>query len=148
MPTYKTLGEAVQYIRKSIADALNNEVFEAVKEAELSHITTDVYGAYPKPKMYDRRGSVGGFSDPSNIKNVGSGLTLEVVNETPPNPEGNPPPTIDKDLAQVIESGDGYDYFSPGARSFHENTVNDLASSGKHVQALKNGLLRHGIKTL
>lgn len=145
MPTYKTLSEAMAYIQKAIEDVLHNEVFEKVKEVELSHITSDVYGAYPKPKMYSRRKS-GGFSDPNNIQDVGGGLVLEVVNNTPPNPDGSPPPTTDKDLAQVIESGSGYDYFSPGARPYHENTINDLAGSGAHVDALKTGLLKKGIK--
>ena len=144
MPTYKTLSEALGYIEQAISDALQNEVFEKVREVELSHITSDVYGAYPKPRMYERRAS-GGFSDPGNIKNIGEGLTLEVINTTPPNPEGNPEPTTDKNLAEVIESGAGYDYFSPGARPYNENTINDLAGSGAHIEALRAGLVRQGI---
>ena len=143
VPTFKTLKEALSYIENSIAEALHNEVFEVIKETELSHIKSDVYGVY-QPKAYKRRSS-GGFSDPANIQDVGSGLVLEVVNNTPPNSAGNPEPTIDKDLAQVIESGVGYDYFSPGARPYHENTINDLAGSGAHVDALKNGLRKKGI---
>ena len=53
---------------------------------------------------------------------------------------------MNKNLAQVIETGDGYDYRSPGARPYHENTVNELRSSGVIVEALKAGLKKKGIQ--
>lgn len=146
MPNYNSLNALIKAISEAAESALQAEVFETIKETMLSHIASDVYGAYPKPKMYDRRKLKGGFSDPANIENVGSGLTLEIINKTPPNPEGNPEPTTDKNLAEVIETGVGYDYFSPGARPYVENTIEDLKSSGAHVDAFKQGMLRQGFK--
>lgn len=147
MPTFKSLNDFLDYLQTAVDDAVQNEVFEKIKEVLLSHIASDVYGAYPKPKMYDRRGSSGGFSDPANIVNEGSGHELRVVNITPPNPLGEPEATTDKNLASVIETGSGYDYFSPGARPFNENATNDLLRSGVLIDAIIDGLKRQGIKT-
>lgn len=130
------------YIQNAIADSLNNEVFEEVKRTMNDHALSDVYAAY-SPKRYKRR--MGLLNE--NIVGKVYGMKLEVEDVDQPNPLGDPPPTVDKDLIEVIETGVGYDYYSPGPRPFVTNTAADLEGSNAHVRALAKGLAARGIKT-
>lgn len=155
-------------IQSAINNTLENEVFEEVKETELRHIQTDVYGVY-KPKDYFRRGANTGMLDPNNIvimdesgnSSVSNG-NLSVVNITPPKaytPDGEA--SINKDLPELIEyghedyldktpTGRGYDYpFGKDTaflepRPFTENTIDELQTTKAHIVALKKGLSSKG----
>lgn len=142
MPTVKSLNQAMAYIRKTIEASLGAEVLDVVRKEEAKQVQSVVYDSY-QPTVYERRYDMG---NDVNIIGTVNGTVLQVENITPPNSKGNPPPTTDKDLAKVIETGVGYDYFSPGARPFTQATVDALSASGAHVQALKNGLVKAGIR--
>lgn len=142
MLTVKSLNQAMAYIRKTIEASLGAEVLDAVRKEEAKQVQSVVYDSY-QPTVYERRYDMG---NDANIVGMVNGTVLQVENITPPNSEGNPPPTTDKDLAKVVETGVGYDYFSPGARPFTQATMDALSASGAHVQALKNGLVKAGIR--
>lgn len=142
MPTVKSLNQAMTYIRNVINTSLRTEVLDAVRKEEAKQVQSVVYDSY-EPTEYERRDDM---KKDVNIIGTVNGTVLHVENITPPNSKGNPPPTTDKDLAKVIETGVGYDYFSPGARPFTQATVDALSASGAHVQALKNGLVKAGIR--
>lgn len=142
MPTVKSLNQAMTYIRNVINTSLRTEVLDAVRKEEAKQVQSVVYDSY-EPTEYERRDDM---KKDVNIIGTVNGTVLHVENITPPNSKGNPPPTTDKDLAKVVETGVGYDYFSPGARPFTQATVDALSASGAHVQALKNGLVKAGIR--
>ena len=142
MPTVKSLNQAMTYIKNVINTSLRTEVLDAVRKEEAKQVQSVVYDSY-EPTEYERRDDM---KKDVNIIGTVNGTVLHVENITPPNSKGNPPPTTDKDLAKVVETGVGYDYFSPGARPFTQATVDALSASGAHVQALKNGLVKAGIQ--
>ena len=142
MPKVKSLNQAMTYIKNVINTSLRTEVLDAVRKEEAKQVQSVVYDSY-QPTVYERRYDMG---NDVNIIGTVNGTVLQVENITPPNSEGNPPPTTDKDLAKVIETGVGYDYFSPGARPFTQATMDALSVSGAHVDALKNGLVKAGIR--
>ena len=142
MPTVKSLNQAMTYIKNVINTSLRTEVLDAVRKEEAKQVQSVVYDSY-QPTVYERRYDMG---NNANIVGMVNGTVLQVENITPPNSEGNPPPTTDKDLAKVVETGVGYDYFSPGARPFTQATMDALSASGAHVDALKNGLVKAGIR--
>lgn len=142
MPTVKSLNQAMTYIKNVINTSLRTEVLDAVRKEEAKQVQSVVYDSY-QPTVYERRYDMG---NDANIVGMVNGTVLQVENITPPNSEGNPPPTTDKDLAKVVETGVGYDYFSPGARPFTQATMDALSASGAHVQALKNGVVKAGIR--
>ena len=142
MPTVKSLNQAMTYIKNVINTSLRTEVLDAVRKEEAKQVQSVVYDSY-EPTEYERRDDM---KKDVNIIGTVNGTVLQVENITPPNSKGNPPPTTDKDLAKVVETGVGYDYFSPGARPFTQATMDALSASGAHVQALKNGLVKAGIR--
>jgi len=151
LPTFDSIEAAVNYVKESITEALGGGVLRAVKNEEASQIKDEVYKAY-KPKYYKRRKDM---YAPGNIVGSVDGLTLTVYNITPPSDEhmprfrkNTPAPTTDKDLASVIETGEGYDWYSPGPRPFTQSTVEALAISKEHVIALKKHLRSKGIRVI
>lgn len=142
MPTVKSLNQAMTYIKNVINTSLRTEVFDAVRKEEAKQVQSVVYDSY-QPTVYERRYDMG---NDANIVGMVNGTVLQVENITPPNSEGNPPPTTDKDLAKVVETGVGYDFFSPGARPFTQATMDALSASGAHVDALRKGLAKAGIR--
>jgi hypothetical protein len=165
---YKNLNDLMNGIQSAIDKTLENEVFEEVKETELRHIKTDVYGVY-KPKEYVRRYGSAGMLDPNNIvimdelgNNSVTKGNLSVVNITAPNshtPDGET--SINKDLPELIEYGHddylnrypfvkGYDYAGGKNTTFLEprpftaNTIDELQTTKAHIVALKNGLSAKG----
>ena len=154
MTAFKDLDSIFAHVKKSVAGGLKNEVFDFTKALQSEEIRREVYDVY-NPVMYDRRGADGGLGDPENI--VGavdeSTLTLIVTNETPPNPYAPDGASTNKSLAEVVEYGEGYDYYKTGAeylnpRPFTQATYDELKSNKTHVEMLKIALNKRGIKTL
>lgn len=160
MTIAQALAQANTKIQAAIDQALTNEVFQAVVDAESAAIDDVVYGVY-SPKQYMRRGMYGGMADPDNIEIVGGsahGGVLEVINTTEPNPGGcvtSSRVTTGKNLPKLIEGGDGasgnYDFYSRNGaylrpRPFTARTIESLQGSKEHVKALENGLKRQGLK--
>jgi len=150
MPTFKSIEEARAYIEKAVNEALRNEVLWVIQAEEANQIEDLVYGddAY-YPRLYERRWDM---SDLSNIVGKVSGMTLIVENITPPSAYHSPileeksdPPTTDKNLSEVVEYGEGYDWFSPGPRPFTQATVDALYENKNHVKALVKKLRSKGI---
>lgn len=162
MPEFKTFKELETYLKTKIKDSLEHEVKSEIVETERRHIQTDVYDVY-KPKMYKRRKDNGGLMDKENI--IGTMIsndTLEIINNTPPNPYGTPQErvSVNKDLPMLVEGGDGvggnnfYDFPSDEKdatymfpRPFTANTIEELSQTKAHVKAFKEGLKRNGIET-
>lgn len=151
MPVVNSIGAAMAYVAAAVQKSLAGEVLRAVKAEEANQIETVVYEAY-SPRVYKRRGAMG---SPSNIVGEVTGTTLNVYNVTPANtmefvPEMggwiNGEEQSGKNLPMVVETGNGYDYYSPGARPFTRATTEALAASKAHVQALRSGLMAAGLK--
>lgn len=148
MPTVNSISEAMAYIEKAVRDSLAYDVFEEVRGEEARQINRVVYDGY-KPKFYKRRWDM---HNSENIVGTVHGLTLEVENITPLNTYFDPTiskgvePSMTGDLAQIVETGDGYDYYSPGARPFTQATIEALSENQNHVEGLKRGLRKAGIK--
>lgn len=145
------LAQAVAQIKQKVDNALAQEVAIEVKADEVWAIWDTVYGAYT-PVMYDRRYDAGGLSDPDNMEVNVSGGVLTVTNVTPA--ADGPGYTTGKNLAQLIEGGNGsggfYDFPSRGAymraRPFTEATRELLRNDKTHVEGLRRGLKRQGLK--
>lgn len=145
--TAKNLNELKKKLEVAVNEALKQEVTDAIRNEQIEQIQALVYGAYPEPKVYERRYGNGGLMDGDNINGVVVNGRLVVSNDTPPNPNARDGATTDKNLIEVIETGVGYDYSpNPGARPFINATVIALESSNAVGNALKSGLKRQGLK--
>ena len=162
MSSFNSIADLEKYIKGAIKNSLKNEVFEKVRDVEQQHIDDDVYGAYPNPAMYKRRDVNGGLIADESIKRTMIGDdTLQVTNIAKPNPIGYPQSQVTtkgKNLASLIEGGDGasgvYDFPSDdedaymNPRPFTQNTIEELATTGKHIKALQDGLKRNKIESV
>ena len=160
MTIREALARANKQIAKKIDAALTQDVFPAIQEEEAATIYAEVYKVYT-PKMYRRRGEYGGLGDRDNIEILGgkaTGGVLTVVNTTEANPGGRfnkGRVTTGKNLPALVEYGHGYRgnvydfpsnrrYMKP--RPFTAKTIANLAESKAHVAALRDGLMRLGVK--
>ncbi len=161
----RNINELKAEIERRIEDALVNEVAVVVKEVVYKHILSDVYN-FPQAR-YARRGAYDGLGDMDNTySRLVNKNTLSVENIAKTNPYLNGIDTslkfpnnsftqrgysahMDKDyLAPIVESGNGYDYKSPGARPFMQNSYEELIDFGAHIKAMKEGLRRQGLNVL
>ncbi len=150
----KSLKELRKAVEKAVDDSLKKEVFEVVRGEEIKSIETDVFAVYT-PEIYERR-AFGGIDDEENITHdtVKNG-TIKIENITEFN-QGYETANKGPELAVLIEYGHGgkdyyYDYPSSDEfcdpRPFINNTRKRLKKSGKHKEALKNGLIRNHVKS-
>ena len=162
MTIAEALKQANEKLKPKIDNALTKEVFEAVRETEAAVIPDVVYGAY-QPVIYQRRGQYEGLGDTYNIEIAGGaarGGVLTVVNTTEPNHGGvidRDRVTTDKNLPLLVERGQGaggaYDFPRRGRgymkpRPFTDKTIEALMITREHVEALKDGLRRQGVKII
>jgi len=155
--SWKALMEIVQ---KKIDSAQKNEVFEAVRDVYQDHVQSDVYNVY-SPSAYVRRMENGGLiADENIVGNVNNNI-LEVMDVAPLNKsEGAITYNSQTYLTKIIENGLAYtgnavylfDQDMSGEpwatpRPFTKNTIDDLKQNKQHVEALKKGLKKRGIKT-
>ncbi|KXJ35256.1 hypothetical protein AX282_05910 [Bacillus spizizenii] len=123
---------AIQSIHKS-----SSNVKQIMVKTGQEHVDEDVYGAY-NPLLYERTGQIRGSFI---ITNESDGVTLDNIIED----DG-------KDVATVIETGQGYTYpdsygYGYGKpRPFMKNTAETL-KDGRLTAALKKDLKADGIKT-
>ncbi|KIN51313.1 hypothetical protein B4073_1837 [Bacillus subtilis] len=130
----KTMIEknAIQSIHKS-----SSNVKQIMMETGQEHVDEDVYGAY-NPLLYERTGQI---KDAFITTNESNGVSLDNIRED----DG-------KDVATVIETGQGYTYpdsygYGYGKpRPFMKNTAETL-KDGRLTAALKKDLMADGIKT-
>ena len=126
-------------INKKITSVLKNEIAKEVVQTMQEHIESDVYSVYD-PVKYERKGYHGGLIDPNNIEvSMMDDNTISVENIRF---DG------DREVAQIIESGQGYTYDFPYngvPRPFTENTRIELKSTNKLQQAMRQGLKKRGL---
>lgn len=130
----KTMIEknAIQSIHKS-----SSKVKQIMMKTGQEHVDEDVYGAY-NPLLYERTGQI---KDAFITTNESNGVSLDNIRED----DG-------KDVATVIETGQGYTYpdsygYGYGKpRPFMKNTAETL-KDGRLTEALKRDLKADGIKT-
>ena len=126
-------------LTKDIERTMKREMKNMVQDAHGAAVWEDVYKAYD-PTVYKRRYDL---DNPSNMEFTTNGLELTLRNVTPPNEEfgGN----TDKELSEVIVSGDGYDYNPhPGPRPFFQGTADLLNEGRKAVKVMAAGLRSKG----
>lgn len=163
MPTFANFGELEKFLKDKIANALENEVAEIVRDHQQIAIEDVVYsrynvvdGVHQDPYVYERRRDRGGLSDRHNmigtIDYTTDGVRLSIENITK-GADSN------FEIAGLIEYGDGwqgkeyeykrnrdntaYQYLNP--RPFIQTTRDRLRQSGDHVRSLRDGLIRQGI---
>lgn len=171
MPSFKNVKELNKFLKdKVIRDILTNEMARMVRKVEQEKIQEVVYDAYPHPKMYSRRGHVGGLiSDDNMVATVSNnGVVLEVENVTPANEEYE---TLRVDyLPALIEFGHGsaykgrrqfYTYYTiininaydddsqafAKPRPFTKATRDKIEEEGLHIKTMKEALRYRGIQT-
>ena len=154
MPQFTNTSDLFAFVRKAIDEALTEDVFKVVRDAEIDTIMEVVYST-PTSGYYRRRGDAEGMGDPYNIEISGGAAKngiMSVINVTLPNPylnggnERGGYSSTSKDLPSVIESGRGYDYWpKPKKRPFTAKTIARLQSSNEHVNALRSGLQKRGV---
>lgn len=130
MPIVEDIEEIAEIIRYDILEdaRVQSAVINTIKGFMGFQIEETVYDAY-SPKLYERRGRLGGFDDPRNINVEGEGNRSEIVyifeNVTVGNEDVG-------DLAgmridSTIEYGTGYTWGEhPDARPVIRNTKMDL----------------------
>ncbi|MCT6513173.1 hypothetical protein JDW21_21460 [Bacillus subtilis] len=123
---------AIQSIHKS-----SSNVKHIMVKTGQEHVDEDVYGAY-NPLLYERTGQI---KDAFITANEINGVSLDNIRQD----DG-------KDVATVIETGQGYTYpdsyeYGYGKpRPFMKNT-SDTLKDGRLTAALKKDLKADGIKT-
>lgn len=159
---FNSLTELEKYLNDKMADVLNHEVAEIVKDVEQRNIQDVVYEGYKtsniggEPWVYQRRRTNGGLQDKNNmihhVTTNGQGVELSVENVT----------TGKNDtfrLDTLIEYGDGTDgkeyEFKENrdntadqylrGRPFTHETEDELMQTNEHVIAFKNGMKSRGI---
>jgi len=158
MPNFSSLKELEKYLLKTVENAMNKEVADAVKDYIVMSVDENVYSVY-EPKQYERRGlgyNSEGIGGKKNMKHVvttkGNSVEVKVTDEA----KGE---TGFEYLAELIEYGDkmyggmySYDYpYPPDARflkprPFMEKAKENLERDKYHVERLKEGLERQGLQ--
>mgnify|MGYP000900732549 CR=1 FL=1 len=158
MPSYNSISDALAAVKKKLEEvvesALEEEVTDEIRDAEIAAIGAVVYDAYgnidtKEPNRYKRRYANGGLVDRENmVPKVDKG-TLTVTNITPANPNYGHSGYL---AGEIVINGGPYDYLKGentfgdfhNERDFIERTYNDLRQSKWHVNGLKRGLKRQG----
>lgn len=142
MDEYMRLREKLQ---ADVETVLLTRVAPAVKEEMQTQVYDKVYGTYT-PRVYKRRYQDGGLGDMRNYDAaVDSGtMTLTVQNLTRDDGYWRPVGAPDRFLTPVVESGDGYDYASPGPRPFNKATEREVIRDGTVERELRQGLTALG----
>ena len=116
---------------------METDVLDAVKKEMAAKINTEVYGTYD-PIQYKRKEGDRGLLDmrqaPEGSLDVhyDGKIKLLTVENVRSDWEPTHPAHPDRNVAAVVESGRGYDFWKrPRARPFHQKTENALISSGE-----------------
>jgi len=134
--TQQDLIKFLQKLNQPIAKALIDDVAKTVKQIQKEKVKEEVYDVY-EPTMYSRTGLLG--SEES--------MKSELINETTLVVE-NVRSDGDRNVAEVVESGVGYNFgfeYAGVPRPFTEATREELKATGAHKAALYSGLKKQGI---
>lgn len=151
----KSIKNLKKVLQGRVDIALKEDVTDVVRDVMTDHIVTDVYEKY-SPKTYQRRENCDGLLDPNNISSSVDNGKLSVKNDTLGSKyynHGNEIKTsqnYNKPIADVIETGKGYDIegweYDNVPRPFMSNTYDDLQKNKHHIEAMRNGLRKQGLK--
>ncbi|WP_240636517.1 hypothetical protein [Paenibacillus silvae] len=129
-------------MKQPIAKALSDDVAKTVKSVMKDKVKEEVYDVYtPDPNSaysYKRTGLLG--SEESMKSELINDTTLVIENIRS---DG------DRNVAEVVESGQNYNYsfeYAGVPRPFTEATREDLRNTGAHKAAMYKGLKRQNIK--
>ena len=164
MSAVRSWEELIAQVNQKAQNTLKYEVFEEVRDTYQKHIDQDAYDAY-SPSQYERRDMGGGLISDENIVGEVKGNILEVKDVAPLNDFDLNGDIISHsssgtELGEIIEYGSAYTGNAPylfngdmsgqawtQPRPFTENTIDDLQRNKQHINAMKKGLQRQGIKT-
>lgn len=135
--TFKNLDILFKHIEKQIKDTMVDEVANAVKDNMAEAVQTSVYDAY-SPMYYKRRMQDGGIIDKNNMEVTETSDGI-IVRDVAPLDNGR----RDFSLDEIIVNGWGN---QPFERDFYVETEDRLSENNDHVEALKKGLKKRGIK--
>lgn len=137
--SFNNLNDLFKHLEKQANSVLKNEVAEEVIRTMQEKIEDEVYSVY-EPRVYERQGYQGGLVDPKNIEvTVESDNTIAVENIRF---DG------DREVAQIVESGQGFQFDFPYngvPRPYTEKTKEELRNTDRLNQAMKQGLKKRGI---
>jgi Txe/YoeB family toxin of Txe-Axe toxin-antitoxin module len=136
---FNSIEAALKFIEQQAQSVLKQEIASKVVKTMKKHVQTDVYDKY-EPVMYERQGYNGGLIDEDNIEvSVVDDDTISVENIRF---DGN------REVAQIVESGQGYTYdfeYNGIPRPFTENTRNELRETNALEIEMRKGLTRRGL---
>ena len=148
MPDFKNLNDLYKFLETKISESLKDNVAKKSVKVMQETIKEEVYAEYT-PKMYDRHYYDSGLIDEENIETKlldKKTLSIRNIREE----DG-------KDIAYVVETGDGYDYLPPlyspydmkgrtylQPRPFTKRTREKLKDR-LAKEALKEGLQQRGV---
>ena len=139
MKTVNSIKDLEKEIQKRIAQAMKSEVAPLSRKVMKEKIEEEVYSVYT-PKLYERRGENGGLLDDENIvTEMIDDSTLKVQNIRS---DG------DRYVAEIVESGHGYEYefeYAGTPRPFTKETAEHFRDTNEHVYALYKGLKKTGL---
>lgn len=163
MPTFKTMKEVEDYIKKQMAETMKQEVAYVVKKTESEKVYSEVYDAYkPKngePWRYRRRKKNGGLADTRNMKHKvttnDNDVELSVENTTKSAHAKYGWFRID-DLVEYGDGHNGKQYIYKTnrdgtawqylrARPYTAKTIEELKNNKAHIEAFKRGMKKRGI---
>ena len=132
------LNSFMEIVDQLIDYTMESEVLDAVKKEMESKIDTEVYSKYD-PIRYERKLDQRGLLDMRDTQEGGSldvhydsKIKLLTVENVRPDWEPTHPSHPDRNVAAVVESGSGYDFWKrPKARPFHKKTESALITSGE-----------------
>lgn len=107
-------NKAMAQLRADVNDVVHNDMRDGIAMAMVDSARTRVYDAY-SPKKYERRWTL---TDPSHYRFTPIDLGVEVESPIMGNPAYAPPASSGWNpgyISHIIESGDGYPWFSKGS---------------------------------
>lgn len=139
---FKNLNDLYKYINKQAQSSLKTEVAEIAVKTMQDNVQTKVYNVY-EPKEYIRTGRLKREIDVGIVDDN----TIYIENVRTDKYENAWGIQFEKNVAEVVETGIGYEYPFPYMgvpRPFTQKTRGDLRN-GKINKAMKEGLRKRGI---
>lgn len=120
------LAKAIQEAKEAAGEAIDLTAEEIIARA-ITNAKEIIYAAY-RPHRYRRRKS---FMDENEYFYERNGLEGYVAPRQTPNPEGDPTPSIDKDLPTLIETGTPEDTYTLDIGHYTFNSDYDSPYNGQ-----------------
>lgn len=108
-------NKAMAQLRADVNDVIHTDMRDGIAVAMVDSARHRVYEAYPNPKRYVRRWTL---TDPSHYRFYNEDMAISVDSPIMGNPAYAPPASSGWNpgyISQIIESGDGYPWFSKGS---------------------------------